>query len=164
MRSPSKPQPKESPKISRNRVINRERPTMHAMARPCHLAQPGRATFLAGRAGLFLGARPCSLLHAHALTCFSSALLFLVLGASSNLYTSLKFSQNAIFADKTRRFSQKRQISHNISIFESKEANLSLSHVDLAWKQGETGITPPHLTFARPRAKLKIKKKTKLQT
>ena len=44
----------------------------------------------------------------------------------------LQFLVKAIFVLKTRRFSLKAQISHNISIFESKEANLSLSYVNLA--------------------------------
>jgi len=45
-----------------------------------------------------------------------------------------------IFVLKNQRLSLKAQMSHNISICESKEANLSLSYVDLAWKQRETCI------------------------
>ena len=44
----------------------------------------------------------------------------------------LQFFLKAIFLIKTRRFSLEVQISHNISIIESKEANLPLSHLDLA--------------------------------
>jgi len=39
------------------------------------------------------------------------------------------------FCSQNPKFFLKAQISHNISIFESKEANLSLSHVDLSWKR-----------------------------
>ena len=58
--------------------------------------------------------RPCALTHARALACFARVALFLVSRASSNLYSSPQSSQNAIFANKTRRFSLKAQKSRNV--------------------------------------------------
>ena len=68
-------------------------------------------------------ARPC-------LTLFSSALLFLVLGASSNLYPSPESSWMLSFPSKVKGYPWKAQISRNISIITSKEADISLSYLD----------------------------------
>ena len=85
------------------------------VARSCHPARPGRATLLAGlvelgrwRTAMCLDARPC-------LRPFARFALFLISRASSNLYSSPQSSQNANFANKTRRFSLKAQKSRNVS-------------------------------------------------
>jgi len=66
-------------------------------------------------------------------------LLFLELEASSNLYSSPKSCWKSFFI-QTRRLSLKAQTSRNISIITSKEADISLSHLDSALKRGEIGI------------------------
>jgi len=77
------------------------------------MARSGRATSLAGWfvldvrcIAVRLDARPC-------LCLFARFALFLMPQASSNLYSSPQSSQNAIFANKTRRFSLKAQKSTN---------------------------------------------------
>ena len=148
MRPLSKPQPKESPDEPKNRgyIANSWRRKAsrawayshmhdHACGRaPLHGGQHGRAAVRAAFLALQHGcASSCTVVRLP----FCFRLLFW--GSVWPLFF-LQLLVKAIFVLKTRRFSLKTEISHNVSIFETKKANLSLSHVDLAWKQRETGI------------------------
>ena len=127
MRSFRNPQPTESPPQKRYRKLTIYRAVPVTHGRPCvwpcatHGQQHGRATGWA----TFL-----ALQHGLAFPMHGRVSFRLLPFALPRLYlTSILPSTpcKTIFVLKTRRFSLKAQISHNLSILESKEANLSLS-------------------------------------